>query len=433
MIGKKNISIGLKKYGLNTFWLLLEKVIRLLSGLFVGTWVANYLGVELFGIYSYSLSFVFLFTSFATLGLDNILIREFVNKQNKEELIGTALGLRLVGFLFMLTVLITTIFFIFPQEEIVNSIIIVLALASFFEIANVIDLFFQSQVLGKFTVYSKLLPLIISAILKLILIKISASVVLFSWVVFIENLLISIGLFYFFIKNKRNLSLSKIRFNLKLSVKLLKDSWFLIFTTLSVVLYMKIDQIMLMSIDGKQEVGEYVAATRLSELWYFIPMVICSSLFPAILNVKNNNELYLKRIQRLFNLMVLISLAVSVFTTFFANFIITFIYSDEYIGSVNVLIIHIWASVFVFLGVASSGWFISENLQKILLYKSLFGLVINVVLNFVLIPIYSIEGAAFATLVSQFSSNFLFDIFSKKTTIMIRMKMKSLFYFWRIV
>jgi len=185
----KNISIGLRKYGLNTFWLLLEKVIRLLSGLFIGTWVANYLGVELFGVYSYSLSFVFLFTSLATLGLDNILIREFVNQLNKEELIGTAIGLRLVGFLFMLIVLFFTILFLLPQEEVINSIIIVLALASFFEITNVIDLFFQSQVRGKLSVYAKLLPLIISALLKLILIKISASVVMFSWVIFIENLL----------------------------------------------------------------------------------------------------------------------------------------------------------------------------------------------------------------------------------------------------
>jgi len=193
---------------------------------------------------------------------------------------------------------------------------------------------------------------------------------------------------------------------------------------------MKIDQMMLMFFNGKQEVGQYVAATRLSELWYFIPVIVCASLFPAILNVKSNKELYLKRIQKLFNLMVVISLFVSIFITFFADFIIKKIYSEEYIDSVNVLIIHIWASIFVFLGVASSKWFISENLQKILLFRSVFGLVINLILNYILIPLYGIEGAAFATLVSQFSSNFLFDAFDNKTFLMLRMKTKALFFFW---
>ncbi len=427
---KKINSTGLIKYGLNTVWLLLEKVIRLISGLFIGTWVANYLGVDLFGIYSYSLSFVFLFTSMATLGLDNILIRELVNQKNKEELIGTAIGLRLVGFFIMLVSLIITIFFILPQEEVINSIIIVLALASFFEIINVIDLYFQSQVKGMLSFYAKLLPLIISATLKMVLINISASVVMFSWIVFIENLLISIGLLYFFIKNKGNLSLFNIRFNLKLSYKLLRDSWFLIFTTLSVVIYMKIDQMMLMFFYGKQEVGQYVAATRLSELWYFIPVIVCASLFPAILNAKSNKELYLKRIQKLFNLMVIISLFVSITITFFAEFIIDLIYNKEYIESANVLIIHIWASIFVFLGIASSKWFISENLQQILLFRSVFGLVINLILNYIFIPKYGIEGAAFSTLISQFSSNFLFDAFSKKTILILNMKIRALFFFW---
>jgi O-antigen/teichoic acid export membrane protein len=432
---KKNqiLSVGFKKYSLNTFWLLLEKVLRLFSGLFIGTWVANYLGVELFGTYNYSLSFTILFTSFASLGLDNILIRELVNQQNKEELIGSALGLRFIGFICMLLILFLTIFYLFPQEEVVNSIIIVLALASFFEITNIIDLFFQSQVMGKLSVYAKILPLIISAFLKLFLVKITASVEVFAWVVFIENLFISIGLIYIFIKNKKNiLSLKKIKFSKKVSIKLLKDSWFLILTTLSVVLYMKIDQVMLKAIFGNQEVGEYVAATRLSELWYFIPVIICTSLFPAILNAKNNKKKYLNRIQKLFNLMVFISLTVSLFTTFFADFIIKTIYNEQYFRSVNVLIIHIWGSVFVFLGVASSRWFISENLQKLLLYRSLFGLLINVALNYLLIPIYSIEGAAIATLISQFSSSFLFDIFNKKTNTILRIKIKALFLFWKL-
>ena len=86
------------KYFKNTSWLFAEKIIRMMVGLFIGIWVARYLGPEQFGLFSYAVSFVGLFIAISTLGLDTIVVRELVkNESNRDILLGTAFRLKLLG------------------------------------------------------------------------------------------------------------------------------------------------------------------------------------------------------------------------------------------------------------------------------------------------------------------------------------------------
>jgi PST family polysaccharide transporter len=189
---------------------------------------------------------------------------------------------------------------------------------------------------------------------------------------------------------------------------------------------MKIDQIMLGQMVGDQAVGIFSAATRISEVWYFIPMVVVSSIFPAILNAKEQSkELYHKYLQRLYALMVWMSIAVALPMTFLAIPLVEILYGKAYLESGIILSIHIWASVFVFLGVASSRWILAENRQILSLQRSLFGMLINVALNLLLIPLYGAIGAAVATVVAQFSVGMLFDVIQKETRPMFIMKIKA--------
>jgi len=92
------------------------------------------------------------------------------------------------------------------------------------------------------------------------------------------------------------------------------------------------------------------------------------------------------------------------------------------------LMIHIWAGVFVSLGVASSRWFITENLQSLSFWRTFYGMVINLILNFILIPKFGVQGAAVATLISQVIAAYIFDFFNYKTRVMFFMKTKSFFF-----
>jgi len=213
---------------------------------------------------------------------------------------------------------------------------------------------------------------------------------------------------------------------------LLKDSWPLILSGLAIMVYMKIDQIMIGEMLGETAVGLYSAAVKISEVWYFIPIVITSSLFPSIVEAKKQDEkLYYKRLQQLYSLMILISAAIALPMTFLSDWVIRFLYGDAYLLAASVLSIHIWAGIFVFLGVASGQWLLIENLQKIALKRTLFGVISNIILNFFLIQKLSIFGAALATLISQSIAAFFYDFFDQSTKKIFFLKLKA-FLIWRI-
>jgi O-antigen/teichoic acid export membrane protein len=146
---------------------------------------------------------------------------------------------------------------------------------------------------------------------------------------------------------------------------------------------------------------------KLCEAWYFVPIVITASLFPAILSTRQKNKpLYQDRLQKLYDLMVWGSVAVAIPTTLIADWLILILYGNEFEDAADVLRIYIWAGVFVALGVASSKWLIAENLEKYSFYRTVLGGILNVGCNFWLIPIYGIKGAAYATLIAQGSVSF---------------------------
>jgi O-antigen/teichoic acid export membrane protein len=178
---------------------------------------------------------------------------------------------------------------------------------------------------------------------------------------------------------------------------------------------MKIDQIMIMDLLNSRAVGEYAAAVKISEAWYFIPTIIMTSLFPAILSAKNDHEKFTNRLKLIFKLMIIISLAISIPMTFLSKYLIILLYGNSYEPSGDVLMIHIWSSIFVFIGVANSKWFIAENLQKYYILNTTIGAILNIVLNYLFIPKYGIIAAAWATLISQFFAAY-FCLFLFKIT-----------------
>ena len=174
---------------------------------------------------------------------------------------------------------------------------------------------------------------------------------------------------------------------------------------------MKIDQVMIQEMLGSEAVGQYAAATRLSEIWYFIPTVVASSLFPAIVNAKRQSEeLYYDRLQKLFDLVVWIAIAIALPITFLSDMIVNMLYGEQYNQAASVLMIHIWASIFVFLGVVSGNWYINENLQLLAFWRAFYGMISNIFLNLLLITKYGIQGAAIATLISYMIVDFISDI-----------------------
>ena len=219
---------GFIKYFKNTSWLFGEKILRMVIGLFVGIWVARYLGPEQFGLFSYAQSFVGLFVAIATLGLDGIVVRELVkDESNRNELIGTVFWLKLMGAFGVLLVLAIAVNFT-SNDTYTNTLVFIIASATIFQSFNIIDLYFQSKVLSKYIVFSNIISLFISSLVKIVLILKEAPLEAFAWVIFFDSFILACGFVYFYIKkNNSAFSIQKLIFQKFLAIKLLKESWLL--------------------------------------------------------------------------------------------------------------------------------------------------------------------------------------------------------------
>jgi O-antigen/teichoic acid export membrane protein len=419
---------GFMRYFKNTSWLLAEKILRMVVGIFVCIWVARYLGPEQFGLFSYAQSFVGLFAAIATLGLDGIVVRELVKDESRrDELIGTSFWLKVMGAIGVLAILVIAVN-LTSNDTLTKTLVFIIASATIFQSFNVVDFYFQSKVMGKFVVYVNITSLFLSSIVKIVFILNEAPLIAFAWVVLFDSFILACGFIYFYIKKNSTFNVKNLKFRSKTASLLLKDSWPLILSGIVISIYMKIDQVMIKEMMNVEAVGQYAAAVRLSEAWYFIPVVISSSIFPAIINAKKQSEeLYYARLQKLYNLMVWVAIAIALPMTFLSDWVVELLYGEQYNQAGGVLMIHIWAGVSVFFGVASNKWILSENLQKYRLFIDAFGAILNILLNLLFIPLYGVIGAAIATLISYLFTMIVVFLIIKKMRIALKMFFYSLF------
>jgi O-antigen/teichoic acid export membrane protein len=416
---------GFRRYFANTSWMFAEQVLRLIAGLLVGIWVARYLGPEQFGVFSYVMAFTAIFGSIAKLGLDGIMVRDLVRDPSQRDIyLGTAFWLKLGGALVSLAAIAMAVQ-LASNDRITNLYIFIISSGIIFQSFEVVDFYFQSQVLSKFVSICKMAQLLLSSMLKIYFVLTGSDLIWFVVVSFIDQVLLA-GALLIAYRYQRLGSFYRY-FDLVTAKQLLKDSWPLVFSALVVMIYMRIDQIMIKELLGEREVGLYSAAVRLSEVWYFVPIIITNSLFPAIVNAKEfSEELYYARLQRLYTGLVWMAIAVALATTFLSDWLVTLLYGEAYKEAGQVLLVHIWTGVFVFFGCAWSKWMLNENKTKTSSLFQINAMFWNVILNMLLIPKYGIYGSALSTLIAASIGHTLLPLFIKSQRIALKMFLYSL-------
>ena len=422
---------GFMKYFKNTTWLFGEKILRMIAGLSVGVWVARYLGPEQFGLFSYAGSFVGLFTAVSTLGLDGIIIRELVKDESRrDELIGTAFWLKVMGAFGVLLILAIVVNFT-SNDSYTNTLVFIIASATIFQSFNVIDFYFSSKVLSRYVVYANVISLLLSSIMKVALILNDAPLIAFAWVILFDSFVVAMGFIYFYFKN--NLSLKKWKFDKIVAINLLKDSWPLILSSAVLMIQARIDQVMLKEMVGTIEVGYYSVTLRLIEATSFVTMMLKSSLFPAIQNAKKVSEsLYQNRLLNFYRLNFLLFLVVAIPLFLFSEQIVVLLFGVTYQPAGVLLALMSIRLLFTNMGVARGVFMLTENLMKFSLITMILGAVVNVVLNYLWIPEYGGKGAIVATIFSFTVTVFLVDIFYSKTRGNVILQIKSISTFYKL-
>jgi len=329
----------------------------------------------------------------------------------------------MVGSLLAPLLAIATIWLIQPNDRTAILLVSVLSLGLVFQVFDTIDSYFQAQVRSKLTVAAKNTAFLLTAAVRIFLIHVGAPLWEFAAAQVAELALGALGLItaYRYTGGR----FSRWRASKAKAIELLTQSWPVILSGMAIMIYFRIDVVMLKMMQGAQAVGIYAAATRISEVWYVIPSAIVSSVTPAIMRARHNPVLYYARLRRLFSLMTFLALTIGSVLALCSRWIVHLLYSEPYSAASPVLAIHAWASVFVFLGVAQAPWDFSENRLKLSFYRTLAGAVANVLLNLVLIPRYAAAGAAVATVVSYAISSVFANALSALTRPIFLLQIRS--------
>ncbi|WP_028765176.1 flippase [Shewanella colwelliana] len=415
------------KYFKNTFWIFFEQLIKLLSLFVINIFIARYLGPDKFGLLSFCVGIIAVLLTLSRLGMESVLVRELIENSNSAaayvqtafSLVFVAGGLCIVSLYFLLHLL--------NVDEQTFNYLIVLSFSLLPQAFLVLDYHFQSQVRAKFSSLAKSLALVISAIIKVYLIYIQANIFYVICAMLIESCLIAFFLLYVY--NCFQQTKFSLGFDRSVAIKLLKSCFPMLLAALTTVLYMRTDQLMIKWLVGDFDLGIYSAVSRIYEMWVMVTVVLCSALLPAIVRLKENSEyVYEEKMVLLFRIIIALSFLMSLFSLFFARDIVTIVFGEDYLKGVFVFQILMWSSMFAAMGSLTMRFLTVEKLERKVALRSFFALTVNVCLNFLLIPLYGINGAAISTLISLILANYVIDFFDKDLKKLLLIKNRAILF-----
>lgn len=410
----------------NSSWLVGDKVITMIIGVFVTAIVARYFGPESYGQFNYALSFVTLFTAFSTLGLETLTVKAIVDKEQDEgTILCTSLVLRVIGGVVLTIIAVTLIRLIEPNESNTHILVVILSLTMVFKALEVIEYWIQAHQRAKISSVVRIIAYVMVAGFKIGMVLLGGNLIHFALIHMLNVIIIGIGLIIAYFRNREEKFKWKV--DISYAKSILSQSWYLILSGLMVTLYMQIDKVMLGSLmPSKVEVGVYSAATSIASMWYFVPMAIITSFKPVIMSKKKTNEeSYLKSIQLLYTIITWLGIGFGIFVIIFSNPIVNILYGSDYQKASSILIVSVWAGTFAMLGSARGIWTVTEGLQRYNMFYVGAGAIINIVLNYFLIPVVGGYGAALATLMSQVMVAIVAPLFIKQTRISAIMMLRA--------
>lgn len=395
----------------NASWLIFGKVAQMILSLVVSLLTARYLGPSNYGLINYAGAYTAFFMAFCTLGINSVLVKEFVDHPEEEgKIIGSTLILRGISSLLSAGVIICIVSFLEADEPIT---IMVTALCSIGVVFNVFETFnywFQSKLKSKVTAIVTLLGYAVSCLYKIILLILDKGVTWFAMASAVDYICIAILLTgTYFAYGGKKLSFSK-----RVSKRLLQQGVHFILSGLMVSVYRYSDKFMLKHLTSEEEVGFYSTATVLCTMWCFVLSAIIDSVYPSIMEAhKKDRVLYEKRNRQLYAIVFYVSIAVSLMFCLFGKWAVLILYGKAYLPAVAPLRVITWFTAFSYLGVARNAWIVCENKGKYLKYIYALAALGNVALNLVFIPLWGAVGAAFASLLTQILTTLVLPFFIK--------------------
>lgn len=413
----------------NAGWIIGERIVQMVLSFIVGILSARYLGPENYGSLNYTASFVTFFSSIATLGMEGVIIQKMIAHPDKEgNFLGGSIILRLISSVFSSAMVIAIVVLLNPGDTEKLVLVSLQSLQLIFQTLNIFDSWFQRHLQSKYISIAKILASIVVMSYKLYLLATAKSVVWFAFSNSLTSIVVSIVLLVFYKKSKS----SPLKWDIQSGLYVLKDSYHYIFSGLMVAIYGQMDKIMIGKMLSDASVGLYTTGISICSMWIFVPTAIINSFRPTILSLRQSGqiELYNKRLRQLYSVIIWLCIAVAAVICALAPIIISLLYGEAYMGAVNTLRIAIWLEVFSMIGTARGIWILAEKKNKYVKYYLAIGAGVNLVLNALMIPVWGIEGAAVATLITQITTSLIAPLFFKATREHTKIVIEAFCFSW---
>lgn len=384
----------------NASWLIAGKVFQMILSFLISIFTARYLGPSNYGIINYATAYVAFFTSLCTLGINSVIVKDFVNNpEDQGQTIGTTVVLRAISSILSSLMIVLIVSIIDKGEPTTILVSFMCSLSLLFQVFDTINYWFQSRYESKVTAIATLIAYIVTSVYKIVLLIFGMNVVWFALATSIDYVCIAVFLLLAYKKHNG----PKFKFSWCKGKELLLQSYHYILSGMMVAIYGQTDKLMIKQMMDSTSVGYYSLASSVNGMWVFVLAAVIDSMVPTIMKYhkEGNIEQFERKNRQLYAIVIYVSVFVAICMIIFGKWAIVLLYGEAYAPAANTLKIVAWYTIFSYLGVARNSWIVCENKQKYLKYMYLSAAIINVVLNYFLIPIWGPSGAAMASLITQ--------------------------------
>ncbi len=389
----------------NAGWIIACRILQAILQLIVSMMTARYLGPSNYGLINYAASLVAFVIPIMQLGLNAVLVQEIINKEVSDgEIIGTALAMCMSSAGPCILGVILFVMTVNGDEQITIIVCALYCTVLLFQVFEVIQYWFQAKLMSKYTSMLSLVAYFLVSVYKICILVSAKNIYWFAVSNALDYLIIGIGLIILY----NHFSDKTLKVSKTTAVRMFKKSRYYIVSALMVMVFTQTDRIMLKLMIGNAATGFYSAAVACAGMTGFVFTAVIDSARPVIFESKKmNNKIYEGKLVKLYSIVIYMSLVQSVCITIFAKYIIVLLYGSQYGTSVPVLRIIVWYTTFSYIGAVRNIWILAENKQRYLWIINASGAFMNILLNLILIPFGGITGAAWASLITQFFTNFL--------------------------
>ena len=409
----------------NASWLIAGRIIQMVLSFIVSVFTARYLGPANYGVINYAGAYVAFFTSLCTLGINSIIIKDFVDAPKEQgTAIGSTLLLRAVSSVLSVITIVGIVSIIDRGESVTVAVAALCSVALIFQVFDTINYWFQSRYQSKVTAIATLIAYIAVSVYKIVLLIFHKDVIWFAFANSIDYIFLAIVLIIAY----KMYSGPKLSFSWGKGKYLLSKSYHYILSGMMVAIYGQTDKLMLKQMLDETSVGYYSLASSINLMWVFVLQAIIDSMYPTIMNLyKGEKAQFEKKNRQLYAIVIYISIFVAIMIILFGKFAIAILYGDAYLPAAEPLKIITWYTIFSYLGVARNAWIVCEDKQKYLKYMYLSAAIINIILNYVMIPVWGASGAAAASLITQICTSIILPCFIRELRPNVRLMLQAFF------